>query len=76
MTRGPLRRIIARDLRILAILDANELAPKQIAVIFNVTPSVVYDAARRRRLFPARYLVFHEEQLSKTIQRREQPKNR
>jgi hypothetical protein len=63
----PLLRIIYRDLKILAVLDRGELEPKQVAVIFHVTPWVVYDAVRRRKTFQQLYM-FHLEQLSKTFQ--------
>lgn len=55
MMAGPLRRIIARDERVLALVDMN-VAPKDIAVQLELSSYwLVYDAVKRRKKFPDRY---------------------
>lgn len=65
MKRGPLYRTIKRDLTILAVFDAGDLAPKEIVGKLRLeNVFVVYHAIERRRRFPK----FYAEQLCESME--------
>ena len=62
--RQPLRRTIARDLRLLALFDKG-ITPKRIAYRLrreNISAFIVYQAIERRIRFAQLYLMFQEKQ--------------